>query len=222
MRTVSRLSPRLTVLLLVVGMLVVAGCSRSPEAQKARHLERGDKYAAREEYREAILEYRNVLRVDSANARAMRQLGVTHYSLGEVGQAYRYLLKAQDLAPGDLEVRLKLGTIYLLGNKPDEARQEATFVLEREPKNFEGLALLAGVAATREEVDASIQRLEALRADLGDRAKFYLTLGALYLRKQDLPSAERAFQEAVAREPKSVEAHSALGSFYLAKRDAAQ
>ena len=41
--------------LLVVGLLVVAGCSRSPEAKKARHLERGDKYAAQEQYQEAIL-----------------------------------------------------------------------------------------------------------------------------------------------------------------------
>src|SRR6266581_5173192 len=102
-------------LLLVAGLLSVAGCSRSPEAQKARYLERGDKYAAREQYREAIIEYRNVLRYDGANVRAMRQLGVAHYTLGEPAQAYRYLLKAQELAPGDLEVRLKLGTIYLLG-----------------------------------------------------------------------------------------------------------
>src|SRR5882724_10521257 len=117
--------------LLVVGLLVVAGCSRSPEAQKARHLERGDKYAAREQDKEAILEYRNVLRLDPANARAMRQLGLLHYHLGELGYAYRYLLKAQELTPNDLDVRLKLGAIYLLGGKIEEARQEAKFVLER-------------------------------------------------------------------------------------------
>src|SRR6266702_3933730 len=92
------------VILLVVGLVVAASCARSPEAQKARHLERGDKYAAREQYREAIIEYRNVLRYDGANVRAMRQLGVAHYTLGEPAQAYRYLLKAQELAPGDLEV----------------------------------------------------------------------------------------------------------------------
>jgi hypothetical protein len=43
---------RAWVILLVVGLLV-ASCARSPEAQKARHLERGDKYVAREQYREA-------------------------------------------------------------------------------------------------------------------------------------------------------------------------
>ena len=63
---VSRHSRAWTILL-AVGLVVVVGCSRSPEAQKARYLERGDKYAAREQYREAILEYRNVLRLEPAN-----------------------------------------------------------------------------------------------------------------------------------------------------------
>jgi tetratricopeptide (TPR) repeat protein len=66
-------------LLLVVGLLVATDCPRSPEVKKARHLERGDKYAAQEQYPEAILEYRNVLRIDPANERAIRQLGLAHY-----------------------------------------------------------------------------------------------------------------------------------------------
>src|SRR5688572_25415104 len=54
-------------LLLLVALVVAAGCARSPEAQKARHLERGDKHFAREQYREAVIEYRNVLRIEAAN-----------------------------------------------------------------------------------------------------------------------------------------------------------
>src|SRR4030095_247612 len=108
---------RVPAVLVVVGLLAMAGCSRSPEAQKARHLERGDKYAAREQYREAILEYRNVLRLEPANARAMKQLGLFYNQLGEYAQALRFLLKAQELTPDDSEVRLKLGGVYLLGGK---------------------------------------------------------------------------------------------------------
>jgi len=101
--------------LLLVGLVLVAGCSRSPEAQKARHLERGDKFIEREQYREAILEYRNVLKFDPANARAIKQLGLAHYHLGEMAQAFRYLLKTQEFTPDDLDIRLKLGGIYYLG-----------------------------------------------------------------------------------------------------------
>ena len=218
---VSRHS-RVWTILLAVGLLVVAGCSRSPEAQKARYLERGDKYAAREQYREAILEYRNVLRLEPANARAMRQLGLLHHQLGEFAQAFRFLLKAQELTPDDGEVRLKLGGIYLLGGKRDEAREEAVSVLTKEPNNVDALALLADTSTTPEQVDATIKRIEEALPTVGDRAKPHLALGTLYLRKQDQVRAERAFQEAVAREPKSLEAHSLLGSLYLVKRDSAQ
>ena len=206
----------------MVGVLFAAGCSRSPEAQKARYLERGDTYAGREQHLEEILEYRNVLRIDPANARAARQLGLLHYKLGEIGQAFPYLLKAGELAPDAHDVRLKLGTIYLLAGKTDEARREVTFVLEKEPKNLDGLALLAAMATTPEELDDAIRRLEAAQVDLGDRAKLHMALGTLYSRKRDVARAERAFQEAVAKEPKSVEAHLALGTFYVDKRDLAQ
>src|SRR5215469_2122502 len=145
---------RVWAMLLAVGLLAAAGCSRSPEAQKARYLERGDKYAAREQYREAILEYRNVLRLDPANARATRQLGLLHNQLGEFAQAFRFLLKAQELTPDDSEVRLKLGGIYLLGGKHEQAREEAVSVLTKEPNNVDAFVLLADTSTTPEQVDA--------------------------------------------------------------------
>src|SRR2546426_7187399 len=86
--------------LLAAGLLAAA-CARSPEAQKARHLEHGDRYVQREQFREAIIEYRNVLRFDQNNGHAMRQLGLAHYQLGELAQAYQYLLKAQEILIGD-------------------------------------------------------------------------------------------------------------------------
>src|SRR5262249_14987250 len=135
---------------------------------------------------------------------------------------FRFLLKAQELAPDDSEVRLKLGAIYLLGEKPVKAREEAVSVLAKEPNNVDALALLADTSTTPEQVDAAIKRIEEALPTVSDRAKPHLALGTLYLRKQDQDRAERAFQEAVAREPKSVEAHFLLGSLYLVKRDSAQ
>ena len=143
--------------LLLVALVVLPSCSRSPESQKARHLERGDAFSSRDQYREAILEYQNVLRYDPANAHALKQLGLAHYQLGEFGMAFRYLLKAEELSRDDLDVRLKLATIYSLVRRTDDANREIKFILDKEPKNLDGLALLAGMAATREEVDEAIR-----------------------------------------------------------------
>src|SRR5438093_12465416 len=79
-------APRTWIILLLTVLVAVTGCSRSPEAKKARHLERGDKYFSKAQYREALIEYANVLQLDQANARAIRQLALAHYQLGQMGQ----------------------------------------------------------------------------------------------------------------------------------------
>ena len=109
------------------------GCARSPEAQTARYLDRGDSYLKKARYREAIIEYENALRIQRTDPRATRQLGLAHYQLGEFGQAARYLLKAEELAPDQLDVRLKLGALYILDRRWKEAQAEADYVLARDP-----------------------------------------------------------------------------------------
>jgi Tfp pilus assembly protein PilF len=89
-------------------------------------------FAEKDETKRA--EFRNVLRIDPANERAIRQLGNAHYQLGEPAQAFRFLLK--------------------------------------EPKNLDALALLAGMAATPEEVAAAIRRLETAQSDLEDKVPY--------------------------------------------------
>src|SRR2546427_7931508 len=204
-------SLRTSVVLSLTALLIVAGCSRSPEAKKARHLERGDRYFSKEQYREAILEYRNVLQIERTNPVAIRQIGLAHYQLGEPGQAFGFLLKSKELDPNNIEVRLKLGTMYLVARQQDRAHEEAAFLVEKDPKSLDALALLAGAANEPKEVDAAIRRLETAQGAVGKRTKLQLALAGLHLRKRDLAGAERALKEAVTAEPKSFEAHLALG-----------
>ena len=209
-------------LLLLVTLLLAMGCARSPEAKKARYLERGDRYFQKEQYREAIIEYRNVLRLDGQNPRATRQIGLAHYQLGQMGQAYPLLLRAQALEPDNATVALRLATIYLAGGRTDDARTEADRILQKDPKNLEALLLSVGAVKTPAELDASISRLLAVRSDFDSQAKYHLGLANLYLRKKDIRASERAFQDAIARAPASPEAHSALGNFYLLTRQREQ
>jgi len=213
---------RAWIALLLSVLVVMTGCSKSPEAKKTQHLEQGDKYFAKAQFREAIIEYRNVVQIDGKNARAYRQIAFAHYELGEFAQALPYLVKVQELDPEDRDARLKLGSVYLVARQPAKAREQAAVVLGKDPKNFEALLLWAGTASTPQEVDAAILRLEGARAQYGDKAKLHMGLGTLYLKKNDMVNAERGLREAVAKEPKSVEAHTVLGDLYVMKQDAAQ
>src|SRR5713101_4504089 len=101
--------------LLLSVLVVMTGCSKSPEAKKTQHLERGDKYFAKAQFREAIIEYANVIQIDAKNVRAYRQIALAHYELGQLAQALPYLVKFLELEPEDQDARLKLATIYLAG-----------------------------------------------------------------------------------------------------------
>src|SRR5205823_74298 len=160
---------RMCAVLSILGIVVLAGCARSPEAEKARHLGRADRYFGREQFREAVIEYANVLRIDGSHAHAVRQLALAHYHLGELGRAFPYLLKSRESDPGNLDVRLKLGTIYLMARRPADARREVALVLRKEPKNAEALLVWAQTAGTPQEIEAAIERLEEARTESGSR-----------------------------------------------------
>jgi tetratricopeptide (TPR) repeat protein len=106
-----------------------------------------------------------------------------------------------------------------LARRPADARAEAAAILERNPRHFDGLLLSAATVNTPADIEAEIRRLETTRAVYADRAKFHMSLGVLYLRKSAPEDAERALQEAIAHEPKSVDAHLVLGDFYMTRRD---
>jgi len=185
----------------------------------ARHLERADQYFDEGKFQEATIEYQNVLQLDENHAHANRQLGIALYELGRLGESTRSLRRAEEQNPEDLEVRLKLAAIYLLGRLSEEAQEEAAFVLEREPDNLEARVVMAEAASTPFEIDQAIEGLEGLRAAQEGQARFHLALGRLYLKKGDPAAGEDAFQEAARREPDSVAAHFALGDLYTAQRN---
>ena len=216
--TLSRHNGFLRVFIVAIAILTASsGCST--EAKIERYLARGDEYLADGKYREAIIEFLNVIQLDEDNREATGRLAIALYDTGQLGPAFRYLQKAAEHDPNDMDVRVKLGTIYLLGGQREEAREEAGAVLEADGKNLDALAIYANTVSTEGEVDGAIRHLENARAEQESKAKFHLALGALHLRKQEIETAEKHFQEAARVEPDSPDAHLALGTFYAAKRE---
>ena len=158
-----RSSARVGTVFLMIALLL-AGCARTPEAKKARYLERGNRYFKQEQYREAILEYRERApsRPEGAGRYASARAG--HYQLGQLGLAFRYLTQAQQLEPDNNEVRLKLASIYVLGGRPDDATAQVEEILKKEPDNLDALVLFAGAA------NSSTRDRRRARADPGSPA----------------------------------------------------
>jgi tetratricopeptide (TPR) repeat protein len=197
--------------------IICGGCSK--HAKMARHLERADRYYADGDYDKADIEYINVLRLDPRSARAFGRIGIMSLEQGRVARAYRPLIRACELDTNNVEFHEKLGLFYLSAGKVKEARDEANFVLDRQPQNEEAPLLLADASGMVDDVQASRQRLQKLAVPPAKRAAIDVALATLALRVRDTNSALAAFESARASDPNFGPLHSSLAMYYWMQND---
>jgi tetratricopeptide (TPR) repeat protein len=214
MSKLTRWVPALALLLLLA--IVDTGCTAKMKA--VYHQQRADRYYDAGQFDQAEIEYKNVLRNDQQNARAWSRLGLIYFDEGRAGDAAPILNRASQLDTNNLQLRLDLGTLYLGVGKIKEAREMASFVLGKDPRNDQAPILLAGGAISTNDINEIRLRLQKM-ASTGDTAPLEVALGTLSFRQRDLKTAETCFQTAAKLDPKFSDAYSALGNVYLAQKD---
>ena len=123
--------------MVLLAALLGSGCGLAKDFRKDRHLKAAQSYSAEKKWKEATIEYRNALRYDPENLQAVKQLGLAYYENGQLGEAFPPLRRYRDQNPEDLEVRQKLGTIYLMGQAPDKARDVFADAVARGGPDFD-------------------------------------------------------------------------------------
>jgi tetratricopeptide (TPR) repeat protein len=211
---------RLISSLAAVMLLAAAGAGCSAKMKASYHLRRANNYFDAGQFDKAVIEYENVLRNNQQDAQAWSRLGIIFFEEGRLGDAAQVLGRARQLATNDLEVRLKLGTIYLQAGKLKEAQDAADFVLGKNPRDPQAPILLAEAAATN-QVAQTRQRLQRM-IQAGDTAPLEAAMGVLSLRDRDLKTAEADFKRAVALDAKFADAYSGLANLYVAQKDLKQ
>ena len=178
--------------LAMVALLVIGGIG-CKKVKKSYHLSRANHYYDASQMDRAEIEYLNVLRNDPANSQAFGRLGLIYYDQGRSLKAAPYLAKGSQLAPDDLNLRLKLGLIYSSIGLVTQALAQANFILEKKPADDEATLLLAETANKTNEITATRQRLQNMARN-GDRAAIEVALGNLALREQNLAAAGDAYK----------------------------
>jgi tetratricopeptide (TPR) repeat protein len=204
-------------LLCALVTLICLGCERSsPEAKKAKHLERAATYLEKGQYQEAIIEYKNVAQLDPKDADAHYRLALAYLKLGgrtNLQGAFVELKRSTELDNTNQDAQLKLGELYLLGNEPNKARQQADIVLVSTPQNTEGLLLRGRSLINEQRYPEGMEELKKA-IDLDPKNMHtYIELARAYLLSKDPDSAEAVLKQALAIEPRSVEVLMALGDF---------
>ena len=205
----------------MVLMLAVAGAGCTAKMKASRHLKRADQYFDSGQYDQAEIEYKNVLRNAPRNPEAWSRLGIIYFEQGRLGEAGQILERAEQVDTNNIEVRLKLCLIDLEAGKLKEARDEAGFVLDKNPGDAQAPILLAEASASAGEIAETRMRLQKV-SQAAMTAPLEVALGTLSFRQGDLQTAEADFKHAVAIDPKFSDASFALGNLYMAQNDVKQ
>ena len=99
---------RLALMLLALIMLV--SC-KSEEEKVADFLARGQEHVEAKQDKEAIIEFRNVIKLDPNNADGHYALAEAYLRQGQLKQGYWELRETVRLDPSNMEARLRFGTI---------------------------------------------------------------------------------------------------------------
>lgn len=194
--------------------LMLAGAMLSGCTQRARHervLAKADKYFDAGQYSQAEVEYLNAVKLDNKDVHSISRLGIIYFEEGRLTRAYSFLSQARKLKPDDLQVRLKTGYLQLAVGDVPSARQEASAILEKDPKYPSAAFLLAETGKSRKDTDAVRQRLQNLVQKTGVTADSEVGFGTLAFNSGNFTEAQTRFTHALALDPNSVDAHYALG-----------
>ena len=203
--------------LIALALLVVPlGCSQ--HAKLENHLASANEHFAAGNFQSAEIEYKNVLQIDSNIGEAIGNLGLIYFNQGRLVQAYPFLTHVRDLLPENLEYRSHLSALLQQAGKPQEAWDEALFILDNDPGNRNALfALQAAALDLRKigEARAELEKRQAAQASAGN----LVALGMLDAIESDFDTAETKFREALQMDPNLGEAHIAMASLYWARGD---
>jgi len=121
------------------------------------------------------------------------------------------------MATNDVNMQLKLATIYLMIQKNQEARNVAEYVLSISPTNADAPDILAESAVTRPDIIAAKKWLEVHAKKTGDTAPMALAFAILDYASGDEKAAEVSLKRSLTLDPKYSAAHYTMGNFYLRK-----
>lgn len=205
-------------LLVCMLMLFLVACTTDPIKKKHQYFDSGERYFAKQNYRAALIEYANALRIDADYEEARYKSAQCYARLAMWPQAYQELVRAVSLNPGDLKAQIMLGNLLLANREFARAQEIAETVLKKDPNNADGHILLANSYAGLNNVEASLREMQDAIGIAPDRSTSYLNMAELELHAKDAAQAEANFKKAVELDPKSAGAQMALGNFYAQQR----
>jgi tetratricopeptide (TPR) repeat protein len=214
-----RLLPIIVTWLAVAVATGLVAC-RDPEVRLAEHEKRGESYLEEGKYREAILEFRNMLQLEPNHAGAHYGLARALIGTQDLRRAYWELQETVRLDPSNLDAKLEYGQFLLFGKEEELALavELAEAVLAEQPERAAAHVLKARALEAQgqheEAGEAYARAVEVATDEAGPR----LLLANYHRQQGRLAEAEAGFRKLVELEA-SFAAHAALAGFLASVPD---
>jgi len=201
------------VLLVCLASGIAVGCSNA-ETKKKKYFAQAEQALANKQYSEAILGYRNAIKIDPRYGEARYKLAEAYAGAGDLPNSAREYVRAAELLPDNLEANLKAAQFLMVGQQFDQARARAQRVVDIDPKNVQGRILLGSAIAGLKDYAGALKEIEeAIRLAPASGAG-YTNRAALMLAQGKKDEAQQNFEKAVEIEPKAVGPRLALASYF--------
>ena len=97
---------------------------RSPEEKRDRYLKGGREYIAQSKINEAVIMFKNAVKVDPAYADSHHELGLALLRKADYRRAFGEFRRAADLNPEMVQTRYYLGNLYTLSQDFPHAKEQ--------------------------------------------------------------------------------------------------
>lgn len=163
------------------------------------------------------MEFRAASEIDKNSPEAHWGLARAFENQGQIYDAVDELRQVTQLAPNNLEAKVKLGNYFLLFTPPqtDETQKQLDEIFRIDPNFVEGHILKASLLAAQNKPENEIVGVLNHAIEINpQRIESYLSLARFYMQQNRAAEAEKTIQKAISVNDKSALGYLEYGRFY--------
>ena len=202
-------------------VLLSAGCQGKAERVE-KLLASGKAYYEEEKYREALIQFRNVIHQDPMNVEGYMGLGRCFLRLKEPMEAFRAFNLALDLDPDLRDAQVVVGNLALLQGNVATAEAMGMAMVDRNEGDWEGWLLLTRAALGQQDDASAEEALAAAIAHAPEEVQPRILQGRILERKGEVQKAGEHYEKLRDRFPESFEVERVLYQYYASHRKLAE